>query len=247
MKYLENLKQTGQILTHIYAEVAALVYVGQTLNNLNTCIGDIFRKYEVVSAIPKHFNFPGNCCLSLNNIACHGVPDDSRLKDTDILKIDIAIKPLDPQEYVADACRTYFLPKAAQKYKNMYAFAQKLVRESIEHIIPDKTTVLEHSSYIHKKIKESNTYKLLEDFCGHFIDSSLHAGHPICYNPRKLVHMNRHRTLRCGDVFTIEPILIYGPTTYRILEDGFSVKTSDVAIQYEDTFLIQDYNVVRIT
>lgn len=242
-----SIEDTGQLLKQIYKEVEQLIYEGQTLKNLDNEIGLLYKKYSVQSAIPEHFNFPGNCCLSLNDIACHGVPNNSRLKDTDVLKVDIAIRSIIPESNVVDACRTFFLPKALKKYKNMYSFAQKLVHKAASHIIPNKTTVAEHSAYVYNQIKQSNTYKLLEDFCGHFVSTEMHAGYPICYNPKKLIDISKNRVFKEGDCFTIEPILLFSPTYYNIHEDGFSVRTRDIAVQYEDTFLIQDYNLKVVT
>lgn len=247
-----DLKQTGRILYKIFNEIEDFIVVGKSLFEIDSHIASLCSKYCTSSAIFGYNGFPGHSCLSVNNIACHGIPSEYRLQSKDLLKVDLAIhgkigcSATNFTPLIADGCRTYFMPDAKKLDRDMYTFCKNLVTSAINVIKIGETDFYHHIDYIEKRIEKSRNYKCVSYFAGHGVGEKLHEDYVLVYNLKELQKKERETIISPGMIFTIEPILTLGTTKFRLLEDKWSVKTQKNCVQYEETVLVEENQIVRI-
>ncbi len=88
-KHIEGLRKSAVITKAILDQVETLVKVGTTTDEINTFVHDYTVKNGGIPAPLGYHGFPKSCCISLNEVICHGIPDDTKLKEGDILNIDV--------------------------------------------------------------------------------------------------------------------------------------------------------------
>ncbi|PSN32658.1 Methionine aminopeptidase 1D [Blattella germanica] len=184
------------------------------------------------NAYPSPLNyrgFPKSVCTSINNVACHGIPDDRPLEDGDIINVDITVFY---NGYHGDCSSTYLVG-------NVDEAGQALVKAT-KLALDSAISVWNQIEYVARK----TGFTIVPCFTGHGIGTYFHGPPDIyhCYNdyPGKM---------QAGMTFTIEPVLTQGSEDIVILEDGWTAVTLDNArtAQFEHTVLITEDGVDILT
>ena len=229
----EGMRKAGRLAAEILDALVPHVVPGVTTGELD----DIVRRMTLDGGgVPATLGYRGythSCCISLNNVICHGIPGDTRLRDGDILNIDVT--PL-LNGWHGDSSRMYIAGEASIKARRLVEVTYECLMLGIEQAKPGNH--LGDIGHAIQKHAEKHRYGVVRDFCGHglgrvFHDSPevIHVGHP-----------GTGPELKPGMFFTIEPMINIGKPAVRMLDDGWTAVTRDrtLSAQFEHSIGITE-------
>ncbi len=177
---------------------------------------------------PRGKPFPKSVCTSINEVICHGIPNERILADEDIINVDVTCN-LDG--YFGDASRMFIIGEIPDSTRELVEETKKCMELGIAQVRPGgRTGDIGHAIQNHA---ESLGYSVVRDFCGHGVGVEFHE-------PPQILH---YGSTGSGDimqqdmVFTIEPMINMGRPESRILGDGWTAVTVDgsLSAQWEHT------------
>ncbi len=177
--------------------------------------------------------FPKSICASLNEVICHGIPDDRELRDGDILNLDVTIF----REGVhGDTNRTFLIGDVDPTSRRLVDVTYECLLHAIDTVKPGAPlNVIGRAIQSHA---ESNGFGVVRAFVGHGIGEQFHTDiHiPHYYEPRLTTVMEP------GMTFTIEPMITVGAHEHQMWDDGWTAVTIDRkrTAQFEHTILVTD-------
>ena len=205
-----GMRKAGKLAAELLDYITEFVVPGVTTEKLDElCYAMIIKN----KAIPAPLNYqphkgilpyPKSICTSLNHVVCHGIPDAKKLKEGDILNIDVTVI-LDG--YYGDTSRMYFVgkPKAKDiKANRLIEITHEAMWKGIEQVKPG--TNLNEIGKAIQDYAEKAGYSVVRDFCGHGIGKVFHAAPSVLhyYDPQEKI------ILQEGMFFTIEPMINAG-------------------------------------
>lgn len=235
---IEQLKVSGQLVADCFALLKASIQPGVTLRELDKKVEQLIRDSGAEPLYkgyrgnpPDHPPFPGVICASVNNEICHGLPDMRRLRNGDIIGIDIGLKK---EGWCGDACVTFGVGEISP-------LAQRLLRVS-EEAMYEGIKAAKVGSYVGEigvaieNYARRHGYSVVKQWGGHGLGRDLHEAPSIPHTgpARELPR------IRPGMVFTIEPMINIGSQECYLGDDGWTVFTSDgtLSAQFEHTVAI---------
>lgn len=177
--------------------------------------------------------FPKSLCTSLNEVICHGIPDDTVLEDGDIVNIDISAY-LDGVH--GDTNGTALVGEVSEEKRLLVERTREAMLRGIKAAMPGREVNVIGRS-IESYAKRFN-YGVVRDFTGHGVGTSFHTGLIIPH-----YDTDEYRDLiEVGMVFTVEPMLTLGTADWEMWSDGWTVVTKDrhFTAQFEHTILITE-------
>lgn len=228
-----GMRKAGRLAAEILDALVPHVVPGVTTGELD----DIVRRMTLDGGgVPATLGYRGythSCCISLNNVICHGIPGDYRLKDGDILNIDVT--PL-VDGWHGDTSRMYIVGETSIKARRLVEVTYECLMLGIEHAKPGNH--LGDIGYVIQRHAEKHRYGVVRDFCGHGLGQVFH-------DSPEVVHIGRPGTgpeLRPGMFFTIEPMINIGKPGVKMLDDGWTAVTRDrtLSAQFEHSIGITE-------
>ena len=177
--------------------------------------------------------FPKSICTSLNEVVCHGIPDDTVLKDGDLLNVDITAY-LDGVH--GDTNATVLIGKAPEEAANLVERTKEAMLRGIKAALPGREV-----NVIGRAIESYAKrfgYGVVQDFTGHGVGTSFHTGLIIPHYDAP----EYSTVIEPGMVFTVEPMITLGGIEWDLWDDGWTVTTKDKSLtaQFEHTILITE-------
>ena len=233
-KEIEVLRKSAKISASTLEMIEGYLKPGITTEELDKICHDYIVSHGAIPAPLGYKGFPKSICTSINRVACHGIPDEKKLKDGDLLNIDVSLS-LDG--IFSDTCRMYFIGTPNIKAKRLTECAQKALYHSIREVKPG-ASVRVIGKAIQKCVDEYG-YSIVRDFCGHGVGRKLHQSPQILHYDDP--YSDRY-TFEPGMTFTIEPIINAGKEGVKILADGWTVVTKDQSLsaQFEHTLIVTE-------
>lgn len=229
-----KMRVAGQMAASVLDVVQDHVKAGITTEELD----DICHRYIVdglkAYPAPLHYNgFPKATCISVNHVACHGIPKDRILKRGDIVNIDITVIK---DGYHGDTSRMFFVGAPSVLAFRLCRAAAACLYLGIDAAQPG-ARLGDIGAAIEENARRYG-YSVVEEFCGHGIGQGFHEEPMVLHFGTKGTGLE----LVPGMTFTIEPILNVGKRDVKVLKDGWTVVTRDKSLsaQYEHTILITD-------
>ncbi|NGX33704.1 MAG: Methionine aminopeptidase [Candidatus Anoxychlamydiales bacterium] len=234
-KQVEGIKRACKIAAKILDKLCKAAKTGVTTLELDNLANDLHKKYDVIPA-PLNYGsppFPKSICTSLNDVVCHGIPDKTKLKDGDILNIDVTCI-LDG--YYGDTSRMVIIGEVSEEKKKVVATSYQCLMESIKILKPG-IKIFEIANVIEKIAKEKDC-SVVNQFVGHGVGIGFHEPPqiPHSYNDIQI-------PLVPAMTFTIEPMINAGLRECAVdPEDKWTAKTidSEPSAQFEHTILITE-------
>ncbi|WPP01530.1 type I methionyl aminopeptidase [Pseudomonas sp. HR96] len=227
-------RQAAQLAAQVLEMIAAHVVPGVTSNELDRLCHDYI--VNVQGAIPGNIGyhgFPKTVCTSVNQVVCHGIPDDQPLVDGDILNIDIAVVK---DGWYGDTSRMYFVGEPSPQARQLVATTYEAMCAGIRAVRPGAT--LGDVGHAIQSVARRDGYSVVREYCGHGIGKVYHD------EPQVLHYGNPGEGLRLktGMIFTIEPMLNAGKAGVKTLGDGWTVVTRDQSLsaQWEHMVAVTD-------
>ncbi len=237
---LEALRAAGRVVAEAIRAMRADVRVGVSTRELDEVGARVFARYRARSGPQLDYGFPGTTCISVNDEAVHGIPGKRRLRDGDLVKLDVTAE-LDG--FYADAC-------ASVPVGNVSAECRRLARAS-RHALHRGMQAAHAGAAINEigraveATVDSYGYSVCRDLAGHGIGRRIHEAP----NVPSFRHPAFGQPLTAGLVITIEPIITAGRGEVRESGDGWTLRTRDgsCAAHFEHTIVITDAAPVVLT
>ncbi len=221
-----GMRAAGKLAAEILDALVPHVVPGVSTEELD----DIVRSMTIAGgAVPATLGYRGythSCCISVGHVICHGIPSDKKLKDGDIVNIDVT-PMLDG--WHGDTSRMFLVGDVPVKARRLVDVTYECLMLGIEQVKPgNHIGDIGHAIQQHA---EKHRYGVVRDFCGHGLGRLFH-------DAPEVVHAGRPGTgpeIRPGMIFTIEPMINIGKAAGKVLEDGWTAVTRDrsLSAQFE--------------
>ncbi|MEM7250777.1 MAG: type I methionyl aminopeptidase [Pseudomonadota bacterium] len=231
---IEKMRVAGQLAGEVLHMVSAHVQPGVTTGELDRiCHKFIVEDLEAIPAPLNYRGFPKSICTSVNHQVCHGIPSEKRLKNGDILNIDITIIK---DGFHGDTSKMFLVGDASVAAKRVTQISYECMRLGIEMVKPGIT--LGDIGHAIQKHAEAKKCSVVREYCGHGIGRGFHEDPQVLHWGTP----GTREVLQTGMTFTIEPMINAGKRHVKVLPDGWTVVTKDrsLSAQWEHTVLVSD-------
>ena len=231
---IEKMRVAGKLAGEVLTMIGQHVQAGITTHELNQICHDYI--VNVQGAIPAPLNyhgFPKSVCTSVNHVICHGIPGDKKLKDGDIINIDVTVIK---DGYHGDTSKMFHVGKTSILAQRLVKVARESMMIGIEMVKPGvRLGDIGHAIQTHA---EKEHFSVVREYCGHGIGQVFHEEPQVLHYGTPGTGM----ALQAGMTFTIEPMINAGKRHVRQLPDGWTVVTKDrsLSAQWEHTILVTD-------
>jgi len=211
----------GALASQILDEIGVHVYPGQTTAVLDKFIQDQVEAAGAISATIGYKGYQHASCISINHVVCHGIPSYKRLKDGDILNIDVTVIV---DGWYGDTSRMYVAGKPSRKAERLLDVTHESLMRAIDVVKPGNT--FGDIGHAIQSFVEAERMSVVRDFCGHGLGRVFHA-------PPNVLHYGRAGTgpvLEEGMFFTIEPMVNLGRPETKVLADDWTAVTRDKSL-----------------
>ncbi len=230
---IEQMKRSNVMVAEVFEKLRSMIEPGITTKELDQVAEEYILLKGARPAFKGYRGFPATLCISINDEVVHGIPGDRRLKEGDIVSLDVGVNYLG---YFGDAAATFPVGEVDPEAKRLLAVTEKALYIGIE-----KTRVgnrLFDISYAIQSWVESHGFSVVRDFVGHGIGKELHE------EPQIPNFGTPHQGPRLGKgmVFALEPMVNEGTYEVKVLSDGWTVVTADGkrSAHFEHTIAIMD-------
>lgn len=217
----EGMRQAGRLAAEVLDMIAEHVDVGVTTEHLDQLCHDHMVAAGARPATLGYRGYPKSSCISINHVVCHGIPSDKKLRDGDILNIDVTCI-LDG--WFGDCSRMYVAGKLNRKAERLIQITHDSLMIGIDQVKPGNTFG-DIGAAIQRYV-EANRCTVVRDFCGHGLGRVFHSAPNV-------LHYGRWGTgavLEEGMFFTIEPMVNLGRPETKVLADDWTAVTKDKSL-----------------
>lgn len=231
---IEKMRVSGQLAAEVLQMIGPYVEPGITTLKLDEiCHEYIVNKLNAIPAPLNYRGFPKSICTSVNHVICHGIPAEKKLKDGDIINIDITVIK---DAYHGDTSKMFMLGKPSIRAKRLIDITYECMALGIRMVRPG--LLLGDLGHAIQSYTESQNFSVVREYCGHGIGREFHE-------EPQILHYGRTGTgleLQAGMIFTIEPMINAGKRHVKLLADNWTVVTKDrsLSAQWEHTVLVTD-------
>ena len=230
---VEKIRIAGKLASQVLDMITPYVVSGANTLELNDICHDfILNRQNAIPATLGYRGFPKSICTSVNQVICHGIPNEKKiLRNGDILNIDVTVIK---DGWFGDTSRMFFVGEPAPHAKRIVEVTRECLYKGIEVVKPGAH--LGDIGYAIQKHAEDNYYSVVREYCGHGIGASFHEEPQILHYGNKGVGAE----IVEGMTFTIEPMLNAGKATTKLKSDGWTVETKDgrLSAQWEHTIAV---------
>ena len=231
---IELMKTAGRVTYEALKIVEENIKPGVTTKELDKIAEEYIRSCDCIPAFKNYGGFPASICTSVNSEIIHGIPDNTPLKEGDIISIDVGARY---KGYNGDAARTFGVGEISAEAKRLIDVTSQSFFEGIK-FAKEGFRVSDISNRIQEYVEE-NGFSVLRDYCGHGIGRDMHEDPEI---PNYYVPGQRGVRLRPGMCLAIEPMVLQGDKEYFVGKNNWSVCTKDgkLSAHYENSVLVTD-------
>ena len=231
---IEKMRRAGRLAAEVLEMIEPYVKPGVTTGELDhICHDHIVNTQKAIPAPLNYHGFPKSICTSVNHQVCHGIPGDRRLKNGDIVNIDITVIK---DGYHGDTSKMFFVGVPSVIARRLTKVSHECLMIGIDMVEPGKT--LGDIGHAVQQHAESHNCSIVREYCGHGIGKEFHEEPQVLHygEPGKGV------VLRPGMTFTVEPMVNAGKRHVKLLRDGWTVVTKDhtLSAQWEHTLLVTE-------
>lgn len=231
---IEKIRTAGKLAAQAIELAGSSIKVGMSTNELDVIVHDFLISNGAYPSTLGYRGFPKSCCTSVNEIICHGIPDDLEIQDGDIVNIDVTAY-LDG--FHGDSNQTFKVGNVSEEVSLLVDRTKESLERAIASVMPGRPI-----NVIGRTIESYAKrfgYGVVRDFTGHGIGEAFHSGLVIPHYDAAPLYSN---TMEVGMVFTIEPMLTLGTHEWDMWPDGWTVATKDKSItaQFEHTLVVTE-------
>jgi len=231
---IELIRDAGRIAAQAVELVGAAIAPGVTTEQLDVIAHEFIVSNDAYPSTLGYRGFPKAVCTSINEVICHGIPDDTVLVEGDLINIDItAFK----NGVHGDLSKTFIVGNARQEVTDLVTRTQEAMFRGIKAVAPGREV-----NVIGRAIESYAKrfgYGVVHDFTGHGVGKAFHSGLIIPHYDSAPAFND---VMQVGMVFTIEPMLTLGAIEWDQWDDDWTVVTQDRSLtaQFEHTLVVTE-------
>ncbi|PRP82161.1 hypothetical protein PROFUN_10432 [Planoprotostelium fungivorum] len=230
---IEKIKKCCKLAREVLDIAGKSVRVGITTDEIDKIVFNACIERNSYPSPLNYRNFPKSCCTSVNEVICHGIPDDRKLEDGDIVNIDISLYH---DGVHSDVNETFLVGNVDENGRKLV----RVSREALEHAIAAVKPGFLYRDVggVIAKHVHANGFSIDRTYCGHGINELFHTAPNIPhYAKNKAVGV-----MKAGHIFTIEPMINEGINGTEHWPDNWTAVTKDGkrSAQFEHTLLVTE-------
>lgn len=230
----QKMRVAGRLAADVLEMIVPHVKAGVSTEQLDAICHDYIVNTQQATPAPLNYRgFPKSICTSVNHVVCHGIPGPKKLKNGDIINIDVTVIK---DGYHGDTSRMLTVGKPTIRGQKIIGVAHESLWRGIQLVRPG--TTLGDIGHAIQTYAENQRCSIVRDYCGHGIGSQFHEDPQVLHYGKPGEGM----ALQAGMCFTIEPMVNIGKAGTRLLPDAWTVVTRDhsLSAQWEHTLLVTD-------
>ena len=228
----DKMREAGRLAAAVLDMIGPHVQAGVTTDELDRICNDyIVNTQKSIPANVGYNGFPKTICTSVNHVVCHGIPNGKKLKNGDIVNIDVTVIK---DGFHGDTSKMFFVGEGSVLAKRLVQVTHDAMLMGIEMVRPG--TRLGDIGHAIQQYAESHGFSVVREYCGHGIGRVYHEDPQVLHYGSPGVGLE----LKAGMTFTIEPMINAGKRHVKLLPDGWTVVTKDhsLSAQWEHTILV---------
>jgi methionyl aminopeptidase len=238
---IEELKTIGKIVADTLKLMMKEAKAGMTTAELDEIGKKHLDSFGARSAPNLTYNFPGTTCISLNEDIAHGLPNETVLKDGDLVNIDVSAEL---NGYFADTGGSFVVGKSSEIQKKVMKATREALNAAVS-VVKAGTPINQIGKQI-EKVARKHQLKVIKNLGSHGVGRALHEEPEFIagfYDP------SDRRILQEGQVITIEPFLSTKTEFIKEAKDGWTLfgERGNIAAQYEHTMIITKSGAIVVT
>jgi methionyl aminopeptidase len=232
---IEGIRKSSQLAANVLLYIEEFVKEGVSTEYLDKLIQAYIVENDAIPATLDYSGFPKSCCISLNDVVCHGIPSsETVLKDGDILNIDVTTIL---NGYYGDTSKMFKIGNVSDKAVKLIETTKHCLKLGMQQVRPGN--YFGNIGFAITRYANSNGFSVVYEFCGHGVGIDFHEDPQIDHSARK----NSGAKMKPGMTFTIEPMINEGKPRVKIDSlDGWTARTIDnkLSAQFEHTILVTE-------
>ncbi|XP_065324045.1 methionine aminopeptidase 1-like isoform X2 [Gordionus sp. m RMFG-2023] len=230
---ITKLKKACKLGREVLDVAAKAIKVGITTDEIDRLVHQACIERDCYPSPLNYYKYPKSCCTSVNEIICHGIPDERPLEDGDIVNVDITVYH---DGFHGDLNETFFVGNVDEASKKLVKVTYECLSKAIELVKPG--VKYRDIGNVIQKIANQNGVSVVKSFCGHGI-------HKVFHTLPNVPHYAKNKTtgvMQPGHSFTIEPMINQGTWRDIIWPDEWTAATQDGkrSAQFEHTLLVTE-------
>ena len=230
---IEAMRESSKIAANALKEAGKAVQTGNTTDEVDRVAHEYMVDHGAYPSTLGYMGFPKSCCVSLNEIVCHGIPDSTVIQEGDIVNIDVTAYK---NGVHGDTNATFFAGEVAEEHRLLVERTKKAMMRGIKAAKPGRE--INVIGRVIESYANRFGYNVVEDFTGHGVGPTFHNGLVVLHYDSE----SYRDILEPGMTLTIEPMLNLGELDYDIWSDGWTVQNRDgeYSAQFEHTLVITE-------
>ena len=227
-------RHAGGLAADVLRMIGEYVRPGVSTDELDQrCHDYIVNELKAIPANVGYHGYPKTVCASVNHVICHGIPSDKKLKNGDIVNIDVAVIK---DGWFGDTSRMYYVGEPGILARRLVRTTYEAMVAGIHQVRPGAT--LGDVGHAIQTVAHREGFSVVREYCGHGIGDIYHDEPQVLHYGRP----GEGLRLEPGMVFTIEPMINAGRAATRQLPDGWTVVTKDrsLSAQWEHMVAVTD-------
>lgn len=230
---IDGIRKSSKLAGDLLIYIADFVKEGVSTGYLDELIHNYTIEHGAIPATLNYSGFPKSCCISLNDVICHGIPSpDVILKNGDIVNIDVTTIL---NGYFGDTSKMFTIGEVSETAQKLVDATKHCLNLGIQQVRPGNN--IGNIGYVISRYATAQGFSVVYEFCGHGVGVEFHEDPQIDHASRK----NSGPVMKPGMIFTIEPMINEGRPRVKVDEiDGWTARTIDqkLSAQFEHTILV---------
>lgn len=230
---IELMRESCRLAAEVLLMIEPYVKPGVTTDRLNEICHDYILAHDAIPSPLNYKGFPKSICASINEEICHGIPSDRKLRNGDIVNLDITVYK---NGFHGDTNKTFFVGEPRARTRKLAEVTQEALQRGISAVKPGGRLGDIGASI--QEYVEKHGFSIVREFCGHGIGRNFHEEPQVLHFGR----FGQGIELKPNMTFTIEPMINEGRADLRILSDKWTAVTVDgkMSCQFEHTIAVTD-------
>ena len=231
---VDRIRSAARIAAGALDAVGRAIAPGMTTDDIDAIAHDYVVSHGAYPSTLGYRGYPKSSCTSLNEVICHGIPDDTVLESGDIVNVDVTAF-LDGVH--GDTNRTYFVGEPAPQVRELVERTHEAMMRGITAVAPGRQVNIIGRAI--ESYAKRFGYGVVRDYTGHGVGTSFHSGLIIPHYDSAPLYDTE---IKPGMVFTIEPMLTLGTHEWDMWDDNWTVLTRDRSLtaQFEHTIVVTE-------